>query len=194
MGDVVFLEVMATGPHPAEVGWVAHDLGRGYSAFVRPADGWTVADDGPFPRADLMMSGKPVAEIAKRLNHDLRGAKVLTADPRTIGPRLKQIFEAAGARIAFKIVHADVTNVEDYVNQACKLEDVSFEAHRELVADIIREAGLVPGRALDAALTHALHLCAVPVRQLAEAGQRPLSARLRKGLLERLAALKQASA
>jgi len=194
MGDVVFLEVTASGPYPIEIGWVAHDLGRGRSALVRPADGWTIADGGPFNRVDLMAAGKPAAEVARRLNADLAGAKVLTGDPRAIGPRLRLLYEAAGAKIAFKIVHNDVSDVSSYVNQACNTGDVSFEAHQALVADIIAGAGLAPDRALDIALRHALMLCAVPVRQLAEAGQRPLADRLRASLMERVAALKGAAA
>jgi len=193
MGDVVFLEVAASGGSPIEVAWVAHDLGHGYATLVRPADGWTIGEDALFNRADLMAAGKSAADVARRLNKDLAGAKVLTGDPRAIGPRLRLLYEAARTKIAFKIVHADASDVESYVSQACKTGNVSFEAHEELVADIIAEAGLAPDRALDVVLRHALHLCAVPVRQLAEAGQRPLAARLRKSLMERVAALKAAS-
>ena len=193
MGDVVFLEVTASGVTPIEVAWVAHDLGYGHAALVRPADGWTIDEGGTFSRADLMAAGKPAAEIVRRLNSDLAGTKVLTGDPRAIGPRLRMLYETARAKIAFKIIHADVSDVESYVSQACKTGNVSFEAHEELVADIIKEAGLVSDRALDIALRHALQLCAVPVRQLVEAGQRPLAARLRKSLMERVAALKAAA-
>ena len=190
MGDVVFLEIVVSGGAPCEVAWVSHDLGRGYSCLVRPADGWQLGEGGRFSRADLMASGKPAAEIARQLNKDLAGAKVLTGDPRATGPLLRLLFEAARTKIAFKIVHTDVTDVESYISQACMTGNVSFEAHHELVADIIGEAGLTADHALDIALRHALHLCAVPVRQLVENGQRPLAARLRNTLKDRMLALR----
>ena len=193
MGDVVFLEVIAAGTFPVEVGWVSHDLGRGFSALVRPADGWTVAEDGPLGRVALMAGGKPAGEIARRLNKDLAAAKVLTSDPRVIGPLLRQIYQAAGIGIAFKIIHPDANDATNYIDQACKTGDVSFEAHHALVEEIIAGTGLASDRALDVALAKALGLCAVPVRQLAESGQRPLAARLRTSLMERMTALKRAS-
>lgn len=106
---VIDIEASGFGRHsyPIEVGYVLPD-GRARCMLVRPAEGWTHWDDAAaqvhgITQAILAARGRPVAEVAQRLNEELAGQTVYCDGWAHDYTWLAALFEEAGLAPAFKL-------------------------------------------------------------------------------------------
>lgn len=212
---MIFLDVEASGLHatsyPVEVAWCRHDLTAGWSSLIRPAPTWDEADWSPaserihgIGRHQAQLAGRPVAEVVAMLNTDLAGEVVMTDHPEADGTWLWRAFLEAGTSPAFELASplmhsqagrspAELARI-DALDVDMHLAKLAAEAgiavdHLEAVAgDLRAEAGIIPHRALDDAVTHALDLAAVAMIQAARDHGNKAAAALRAELVHRAAA------
>jgi hypothetical protein len=106
---VIDIEASGFGRHsyPIEIGYVRED-GQAWCSLVRPAAGWLHWD----PQAEqvhgialsqLLQHGRPVAEVARRLNDDLAGRTVYCDGWAHDYAWLGLLFEEAGLVPRFKL-------------------------------------------------------------------------------------------
>jgi hypothetical protein len=116
----VFYDVEASSldGFPIEIGWARADvasgtiLSEGY--LIRPPPDWDIsgtwdpaaASHHRIPIDDLSRKGRPVLEIARRMNQTLAGSE-LFADSPFDEPWLRQLFDAAGIDPDFSIRRTD---------------------------------------------------------------------------------------
>ena len=108
------LDIEASGfgraSYPIEIGYVLPD-GRAHCMLVRPAPHWTHWDEAAeavhgISRQTLLRHGRPVAEVAARLNEDLRGCTVYCDGWAHDYPWLAALFEEAGRSPRFTLASA----------------------------------------------------------------------------------------
>jgi len=108
------LDIEASGfgraSYPIEIGYVLPD-GRAVCTLVQPAPQWTHWDDAAeavhgISRLTLLRHGRPVAEVAARLNEDLGGRPVYCDGWAHDYPWLAALFEEAGRAPRFTLASA----------------------------------------------------------------------------------------
>lgn len=106
---VIDIEASGFGRHsyPIEIGYVRED-GQAWCSLVRPADDWLHWDDQAervhgIARPLLLQHGRPVAEVARRLNDDLHGRTVYCDGWAHDYAWLGLLFEEAGLVPRFKL-------------------------------------------------------------------------------------------
>lgn len=106
---VIDIEASGFGRHsyPIEIGFVRDD-GHAWCSLVRPADGWLHWDPQAeqvhgIQRPQLLQHGRPVAEVARRLNDDLGGRTVYCDGWAHDYAWLGLLFEEAGLVPRFKL-------------------------------------------------------------------------------------------
>jgi hypothetical protein len=106
---VLDIEASGFGRHsyPIEVGYVLPD-GRSHCTLVCPPAHWTHWDVDAervhgIARPTLLTHGRPAAEVARRLNADLRGLTVYCDGWAHDYAWLAALFEEAGLRPGFKL-------------------------------------------------------------------------------------------
>lgn len=106
---VIDIEASGFGRHsyPIEIGFVRDD-GHAWCSLVRPADGWLHWDaqaEGVhgITRPTLLQHGRPVGEIARRLNDDLGGRTVYCDGWAHDYAWLGLLFEEAGLVPRFRL-------------------------------------------------------------------------------------------
>ena len=185
--STIFFDIEASGLHaksyPIEIAWVKHDLAKGWSTIIRPVPEWTEADWSGLSEKVHGLSyrqvhrhGLDVRVVAERLNADLAGANIYSDAPKFDGKWLAQLYRAAGIEPAFGLD-------DDALHLAIRLESVKMLEVDSLIASIARSAGLsanqvedltmrfssevgiIPHRAMDDAIYHALSLAAVAAIQ-----------------------------
>lgn len=97
------------GSYPIEIGFVRGD-GRAFCTLVRPPAHWTHWDGEAerlhgLTRELLQKHGRPVDEVAARLNQELAGETVYTDGWAHDFTWLATLFEAAGRAPAFRLKH-----------------------------------------------------------------------------------------
>jgi hypothetical protein len=116
----VFYDIEASGldGFPIEIGWARADLASdtvlSEGHLIRPSADWDVrgtwdasaATRHRIPLDELWRTGKPVFEIARRMNETLRGTE-LFADSPFNESWLQQLFEAAGLEPEFVVRRTD---------------------------------------------------------------------------------------
>jgi hypothetical protein len=116
----VFYDIEASSLEgfPIELGWARADLASGTilseGHLIRPPPDWDVR--GTWDRSaashhrialdELWRVGRPVLEIARRMNQSLGGSE-LFADSPFDEPWLRQLFEAAGVETEFSVRRTD---------------------------------------------------------------------------------------
>ena len=93
--------------YPIEIGYVRDD-GQAWCSLVRPADDWKHWDKQAervhgIARPSLLQHGRPVAEVARRLNDDLAGRTVYCDGWAHDYTWLGLLFEEAGLVPRFKL-------------------------------------------------------------------------------------------
>jgi hypothetical protein len=183
---------------PVEVAWVSHDLSTGYTACIKPARDWTELDWNAESAAvhgltyvQLQAYGLDAEDVAHRLNHDLLGADLVSDSPGTDFRWLLGIYAAAGVDPSFDLLppapsHTDSVGIElwrqakvrhdsDYLIAevlSAKTQDLVFFADHEFLAgQVAAQAQLMPHRALDDALRHAVCLACVDLVDLDDDAQ-----------------------
>lgn len=111
MRPPIIIDIEASGfgaeSYPIEVG-VALDGGRKFCTLIAPRPGWTHWDEGAekvhgVSRSVLEQYGKPVAEVAARLN-ELLGPRTAYTDGWVVDkPWLNRLFFAAGVSCEFSL-------------------------------------------------------------------------------------------
>lgn len=105
------LDVEASGfgrnSYPIEVGYVLPD-GRTYCTLVRPEPHWTHWDEKAeqlhhIPRAIIEKRGLPADEVARKLNHELRGQTVYSDGWANDYSWLGALFDVADMTPSFKL-------------------------------------------------------------------------------------------
>jgi hypothetical protein len=106
---VLDIEASGFGRHsyPIEVGYVLPD-GRARCTLIRPEGPWTHWDPAAeqvhhIARATLLKHGKPAADVAAMLNHDLGGLTVYCDGWAHDYPWLAALFEAADCSPQFRL-------------------------------------------------------------------------------------------
>ena len=106
---VIDIEASGFGRHsyPIEIGYVRGD-GQAWCSLVLPAEDWHHWDAQAelvhgIARPTLLLHGRPVAEVAQRLNHDLGGRTVYCDGWAHDYAWLGLLFEVAGLVPRFKL-------------------------------------------------------------------------------------------
>jgi hypothetical protein len=191
-----FLDVEASGLHatsyPVEVAWVSHDLSAAWSALIRPAKDWGEADWSwesekvhGISRNQLLNAGLTVADVAARLNADLADQDVLTNNPVQDSKWLARLYDAAGLLPSFAMMAPAMADAQwrnafvgwqgrkvlvDFdilVTNAASRAGVAPDEHELFAGSLNTEVGIVPHRALDDAVAHALSYGAVAMLEMA---------------------------
>lgn len=155
---VIDIEASGFGRHsyPIEVGYVLPD-GRARCMLVRPAPGWLHWDDAAaqvhgISREALQAHGRPVQEVAARLNADLAGLTVYCDGWAHDYSWLAVLYEEAGLNPSFRL---------ESVNRL--LRDTQLgqldEARRGALQDmgLTRHRASNDARALQTALSRVTH-------------------------------------
>jgi hypothetical protein len=112
------IEASSLNGYPIEIGWARADLASGTimseGHLIRPPPDWDVRETwDPSAAArhritldELTRSGRPVLEIAHRMNDSLRGSE-LFADSPFDEAWLEQLFDAAGIDAEFFVRRTD---------------------------------------------------------------------------------------
>lgn len=149
------LDIEASGfgraSYPIEIGYVLPDS-RAVCMLVQPAPAWTHWDAAAeavhgIPRATLLRLGRPIAEVAARLNDDLFGRTVYCDGWAHDYPWLAALFEEAGCSPRFTLASAAQWLDE---SQLPLLHDAARAARAEL--GLARHRASNDARALQAAL------------------------------------------
>lgn len=105
------IDIEATGfgrhSHPIEIGFVRED-GLAWCSLIKPAMDWQHWDEGAaqvhgITRASLLQHGRPVTEVAQRLNRHLAGRTVYCDAWAHDYPWLALLFAAADLVPAFRL-------------------------------------------------------------------------------------------
>lgn len=137
------LDIEASGfgrdSYPIEIGWVLPD-GRTGCLLVKPAAHWTHWDEGAaalhgIRRETLLAHGRPVAEVAARLNDELGGHTVYSDAWGHDYPWLAVLFEEAGSAPRFRLEPATRLLRDTQLGQLDKLhrqafDELAVERHR----------------------------------------------------------------
>ncbi len=213
---IVFLDIEASGLHPTsypvEVGWCRQDLTAAWSSLIRPAPAWGEDDWSPaaesihrIGRLQAQFAGLPVDEVAAKLNSDLAGKVVMSDNPEADSTWIWRAFLEAKASPAFSLTrpimhHQGERTAEDLASldamdvglliarHASPL-GLSFSATEAIGNELRAAAGIMPHRALDDAIGHALDLAAVALIQAARDHGEQAAAALRGELVRRGRAL-----
>lgn len=111
MHTPAFIDVEASGlggrSYPIEVGLIT-SAGDMYCALLQPDPAWTHWDEAAeavhhISRPILMQHGKPLVEVARRVNHLLRGQTVYSDAWGNDYAWLAKLFDAAGLPMLFKL-------------------------------------------------------------------------------------------
>lgn len=138
------LDVEASGfgrsSYPIEIGFVLPD-GHTYCTLIRPESHWTHWDAGAeathhIARPLLLVRGRPVQEVAKALNQQLRGQTVYSDGWANDYSWLGLLFDAADMVPAFKLD-----------NLRALLSDQQADQWHTVKAQIVRERGAQRHRA-----------------------------------------------
>ncbi len=155
--------------YPVEVAWCSHDLKSGYSATIRPLDAWRPrfawsdlsAKMHGLDLADLMATGTPAAAVARQVVGDLMRAPMIASDqPKHDRQWLDKLAEAAG------LDAPGIADLGAMLAQRAARQHVSRPAVEQFATTWAEEIGLVPHRALDDVVMHALRLAVVTLAEI----------------------------
>jgi hypothetical protein len=184
---IIFADIEASGledgSYPIEVAWCTADLADADSMLIRPPPQWAEAPWSAeaeglhgIDRARLLRDGVAVDEVAARLNRALAGDRVVTDCPETDGRWLHALFAAARISPAFAVPPRRPANLMDWMGlvvwrRQAMLADLGAlcdeaaagapDGWRKTAATLAARADLVPHRALDDCLAHALRFAAI---------------------------------
>lgn len=144
--SIIDIEASGFGPHgyPIEVGVALHS-GATCCYLIQPMPEWVHWDEGAervhrIPRDILEVHGKPIDEVARRLNEALEGQTVYSDGWQVDKPWLIQLFHAAGVEPAFQCSMLDMI-----------LSEAQMERWHPTKDQVVRELDLKRHRAsLDA--------------------------------------------
>lgn len=134
----VVLDVEASGfgrhSYPIEVGFVGPD-GQSFCTLIRPELGWTHWDPAAeevhhIPRAVLVRRGRPADEVARLLNHHLRGLTVYSDGWSNDYSWLGLLFDTADLVPAFRLE-----------NLRLLLRDHEADQWHEVKQQVLQETG-----------------------------------------------------
>jgi hypothetical protein len=152
--NIIDIEASGFGPagYPIEVG-VALASGGTYCSLILPAPDWSFWDTSAeevhrIPRDILETYGKPIQEVAERLNAILAGETVYTDGWEVDKPWLTQLFHAAGIQPQFGCSMLDLL-----------LTEAQMEMWHQTKRDIVHELKLTRHRAsVDAVIVQKTYL------------------------------------
>lgn len=149
--SIIDVEASGFGPqsYPIEVG-IAMGSGLRYSTLIQPAPGWTYWDKEAekihrVRREILEKHGKPIEEVATKLNDLLRGGVVYTDGWVVDTPWINQLFDASGVPRLFQVSPIETILSESQMSlwhdtQNALIRENNLERHRASVdAFIIQE-------------------------------------------------------
>jgi hypothetical protein len=117
MSSWISASSLAKLSYPIEVAWVFED-GTGESHLIHPAVGWTDWDDSAaqihrISRAELLNSGEPHGDVARRMLAILTGHLLHASSPSWDGKWLSVLLRAAGLpRHALRLRDTDEAQLE----------------------------------------------------------------------------------
>jgi hypothetical protein len=158
--SIIDVEASGFGPqsYPIEVG-VAMASGERYSTLILPASEWTYWDPEAekvhrVTREILRNHGKPIREVATKLN-DLLKRKTVYSDGWVVDkPWITQLFDRAGVRQLFRVSPIETILSEAQMNlwhetKSDLIREQNLERHRASIdAFVIQETYVRPRMAL----------------------------------------------
>ncbi len=138
---IIDVEASGFGAHsyPIEIG-LAMNEGEKFCTLILPAPDWTHWDDDAekvhrVPRDILETYGKPMKEVAEKLNEILEGKTVYTDGWVVDKPWLTTLFHAAGIAMKFEVSSLEMILSEPQMNtwHATKdriIDEMELKRHR----------------------------------------------------------------